>query len=79
MALTLPIFTMVIFGIITLGIGVFYQQQVTNAAREAARYAAIHSATNGDCPTNSNREPREAIRPRTYYVCDAPPLTAGPR
>lgn len=72
MALTLPLFTMVIFGIITLGLGVFYQQQVTNAAREAARYAAIHSATHGDCPVNSTREPREAIRPRTYYICDAP-------
>ena len=45
LALVLPLFLMVLFGIIILGIGVFYQQQVTNAAREAARYAAIHSAT----------------------------------
>ena len=36
---------MVLTGIITFGIGVFYQQQLNNAAREAARYAAIHSAT----------------------------------
>ena len=43
---------MVVFGIIVLGIGLFYQQQVVNAAREAARYAAIHSATS-ECPTSS--------------------------
>jgi Flp pilus assembly protein TadG len=45
LALILPLFLTVVFGIIVLGIGLFYQQQVTNAAREAARYAAIHSAT----------------------------------
>lgn len=45
LALVFPLFVMVLMGIIILGIGVFYQQQVTNAAREAARYAAIHSAT----------------------------------
>ena len=42
-------------GVIVFGIGLFYQQQVTNAAREAARYAAIHSATS-ECPTRSRRD-----------------------
>jgi len=51
-ALVLPLFLMVVFGIIVLGTGLFYQQQVVNAAREAARYAAIHSAT-AECPTSS--------------------------
>ena len=51
-ALVLPLFLMVVLGVIVLGIGLFYQQQITNAAREAARYAAIHSAT-ADCPTSS--------------------------
>ena len=45
LTLVLPLFLMVLVGIVILGIGVFYQQQVANAAREAARYAAIHSAT----------------------------------
>jgi len=45
LALVFPLFVMLLFGIIILGIGVFYSQQVTNAAREAARYASIHSAT----------------------------------
>jgi len=43
--LVLPLFLMTLLGIIVLGMGIFFQQQVTNAAREAARYAAIHSAT----------------------------------
>jgi hypothetical protein len=55
-ALVAPLFTLVLGGIFTLGVGVFYQQQVTNAAREAARYAAIHSATS-QCPTSSWLEP----------------------
>ena len=72
LALVMPLFTMVLFGIIILGIGVFYQQQVTNAAREAARFATIHSATDPDCPVGSNWPPDEAVRPDTWYECDTP-------
>lgn len=53
LALVMPLFLMTLFGIIILGIGVFYQQQLSHAAREAARYAAIHSATAVD-PVVSN-------------------------
>lgn len=69
LALVMPLFLMVVFGIIVLGVGVFYQQQVTNAAREAARYAAIHTAT-AQCPTVSRHDP--AAPPQTYYRCDPP-------
>lgn len=65
MALVLPLFTMVLAGIIVLGIGVFYQQQVTNAAREAARWAAIHSAT-ASCPTTGSLDP-VGVDPETGY------------
>lgn len=51
-ALVLPLFLTIVLGVIVLGLGLFYQQQITNAAREAARYAAIHSAT-AECPTRS--------------------------
>jgi hypothetical protein len=73
LALVLPLFVMVLVGIISLGIGVFYQQQVTNAAREAARYAAIHSAT-AQCPTVPRLpyEPQGANKPLTYVRCDRP-------
>jgi hypothetical protein len=73
MALVFPLFLVVFMGTIVIGIGVFYQQQITNAAREAARYAAIHSAT-AQCPTVSTLTP--VIDPTSgtgkYYRCDAP-------
>lgn len=69
LALVLPLFLMVLVGIFSLGIGVFYQQQVTNAAREAARYAAIHSAT-ARCPVVGQWDP--APKPPTYDRCDRP-------
>ena len=68
-ALVMPLFIMVLFGIIVLGIGVFYQQQLTNAAREAARYAAIHSAT-AVCPTTGDYDP--ASPPTTYPLLTSP-------
>jgi TadE-like protein. len=71
-ALVLPLFVMVLVGIITLGIGVFYQQQLANAAREAARYGVIHSATS-DCPTVAWLDPDVSRAPKTYYRCDPPP------
>lgn len=69
LALAAPLFFMVLIGIVVLGIGVFYQQELANVAREAARYAAIHSAT-AQCPTVSNLEPDPP--PNSYYRCDTP-------
>lgn len=69
LALVLPLLVMLLVGIITLGVGVFYHQQLTNAAREAARYASIHSAT-AQCPTVSTLAP--VAPPRTYSPCDTP-------
>ena len=71
LALIFPLFIMVLFGIIILGIGVFYQQQVTNAAREAARFASIGSAT-AQCPVASTLAPQSP--PLTYPTggCDRP-------
>jgi hypothetical protein len=73
MALITPLFIMLLVGIITLGIGVFYQQQVTNAAREAARFAATNSAT-GQCPTVPSLpyDPQGTYRPLSYTRCDRP-------
>jgi hypothetical protein len=73
LALVLPLFLMVLFGIIILGIGVFYQQQITNAAREAARYAITHSVSS-DCPTVSWLDPDPLAAPGGIIVrCDPPP------
>jgi hypothetical protein len=78
MALVMPLFVSVIFGIIVLGIGAFYQQQLTNAARQGARYASTHSATS-QCPTVSNLPPDISLlpAPNQYFPCD-PPTTRWP-
>lgn len=68
-ALVAPLFFMLVLGIIVLGFGVFQQQQITNAAREAARYAAVHSAS-ARCPTVSAYDP--ANPPTSYDRCDRP-------
>lgn len=78
-SLVAPLFFMVLFGIIVLGIAVFYQQEIANAAREGARFAAINTAT-ARCPTVSNLAPDVALLPlpNSYYECDAP-LARWPR
>lgn len=78
-ALVAPIAAFVVFGIISLGLWVFYQQQATNVAREAARYAAIHSSE-AVCPTSSWRDPQAP--PQTYRPfplhCDGPANPSDP-
>ena len=73
MSLVAPLFFMVFFGILVLGLGVFYQQVVTNAAREGARFAALNTATSR-CPTVSNLSPDVALLPlpNSYSECDKP-------
>lgn len=70
-ALVFPIFILILMSIITFGLYIFYNQQLTNAAREAARYAAVHSST-AQCPTVSRLAPPPQIKPRTYVACDTP-------
>ena len=81
-ALVLPLFIAVLTGIMVLGIGLFYQQQVDNAARETARFAAIHSATS-DCPTGSSKPVNPAMVPSgTFLVADPncdPPSAGWPK
>jgi TadE-like protein len=68
--LVFPIFLTLVVGIISLGLGVFYQQQVENVARQAARYAAIHSSQ-AQCPSTSN-DPFRQSPPFSFYACDTP-------
>jgi hypothetical protein len=69
-ALVFPIFALVVFTIVVLGLYVFYNQQLANAAGQAARYAAVHSST-ALCPTVSRLE-SPLLRPITYSRCDTP-------
>ena len=43
-AMIYPILLVLVFAIVTLGVGVFRYQQVAHAAREGARWAAVHGA-----------------------------------
>ena len=72
-ALVLPVFALLLFSIITFGLYVFYNQQLANAAREGARYAAVHSSTS-QCPTVSRLDPPDTLKPLKYFRCDAPEL-----
>jgi Flp pilus assembly protein TadG len=72
-ALVFPLFMLVLFGIIIIGLGVFFQQEIASAARDAARYAAVHTST-AVCPTVSTIDPRDygALAPESYSDCDRP-------
>jgi hypothetical protein len=66
-----PLFLALLFSIISFGLYIFYTQQLENAAREAARYAAVHSST-AQRPTVSRLDPIQSVRPGTYSRADAP-------
>jgi len=72
-ALVFPMFLLLLFSIISFGLYIFYNQQLTNAAREAARYAAVHSST-AQCPTVSRLDPPLNLQPgsTSYNRCDSP-------
>jgi len=76
-ALVFPLFLLVLVSILTFGLYVFYNQQLANAAREAARYAAVHSST-AQCPTVSRINPIGPNQAQSYFRCD-PPETGWPR
>lgn len=53
-AIVLPVLLMIIFGVINFGVLMYDHAVVTNAAREGARWAAIHSTESfGTSCTNS--------------------------
>jgi hypothetical protein len=71
LAFALPIFLALILSIVVFALYLFYNQQLANAAREAARYAATHSST-AQCPTVSRLDPPDSLRSGAYFRCDAP-------
>jgi hypothetical protein len=66
-------FMVILVSLIVFGMYLFYNQQLENAGREAARYAAVHS-TRAQCPTVSRLDPilsnTEPDKP--IFRCDAP-------
>lgn len=70
-ALVFPMFLLALMSVIVLGLLVFNNQQLENAAREAARYAAVHS-TGSVCPTVSRLDPIFTVNGGPPARCDAP-------
>lgn len=73
LALVMPLVVLLLTGIIVFGTAIFYQQEVTNAAREAARYAATHSTT-AQYTVDSHLVPA-TVQPDSYQygTGDVPP------
>lgn len=71
-ALVFPLFLLLLFALIVFGLHTFYSQQLSNAAREAARFAIVHSAT-AQCPVVSQLDPIHTLQRDGYSRnCDAP-------
>ena len=48
-ALVLPVLLLILFGIINFGVMMYDQSVITNATREGARWASIHSSATATC------------------------------
>jgi Flp pilus assembly protein TadG len=75
-ALIYPILFLLILGIILLGIAVFRYQQVAHAAREGARWAAVHGAEYGEEGASAT-PPRYAATEADIYNAAILPQLAG--
>jgi hypothetical protein len=52
-AIVLPVFLLVVFGMIDVGRVIWATDDITNAAREGARYASVHGGTFCSAPTST--------------------------
>jgi hypothetical protein len=75
-ALVLPLFIATISAILTFGIWIFYEQQIATVAREAARYAAVHSAS-ADCPVGGWLAPAPGTIPKFAGAWNCDSASAG--
>lgn len=70
-ALILPIFVVAILGMIDIGRAIWANNAVANAAREAARYAAVHGGSKSNpCPVGPPAE--KTVIPAASASCPYP-------
>lgn len=70
-ALVLPLFTIILLGMIDVGRVIWANNTVANAAREAARYAAVHGGTKANtCPVGPPAE--KTVIPAASASCPYP-------
>jgi Flp pilus assembly protein TadG len=78
LAVAVPIFLVIVMGIVDFGIGLKTWIQVTNAAREAARYGAIHcSAGSIDGTPVINLVEQRAVDTATGLTFEAGDITVS--
>ena len=73
LALMMPILMLILFGIINFGVLIYNQSVITNAAREGARWASIHTtASNGiTCTNSSSTAPVDPCQAAYSYAFNA--------
>lgn len=69
-ALVLPILLLILFGIINFGVLLYNQSVITNAAREGARWGAIHSSAiyGTSCVNSYSATPADACQVAYSYA-----------
>ena len=83
-ALVLPILLTIIMIIINWGVVIYNQSVITNAAREGARWAAIHNTSSTTCTNSNSTTPGDACQVaysyaynRVYSFVGSPNLTVS--
>ena len=59
---------LILFGIINWGVVIFNQSVITNAAREGARWAAIHNGGTVNCTNSNSATPGDACQVAYSYA-----------
>lgn len=69
-AILLPVLLAILLGIINYGLLMFNQAVITNAAREGARWAAIHNSATvgGACANSYSASPTDACQAAYSYA-----------
>jgi Flp pilus assembly protein TadG len=77
-AIVVPIYLLLVFGIIEYGRMIMVQQVITNAAREGARVGVLDNSTSADVTTAANRFLSPAgISSATISATPSPPSSAA--
>lgn len=67
-ALVLPVLLTIIMIIINWGVVIYNQSVITNAAREGARWAAIHNTASTSCTNSYSTTPADACQVAYSYA-----------
>lgn len=69
-AILLPVLMVIVLGIVHYGLFIYDQAVITNAAREGARWGAIHSTTTTTADCSSSANPGDLSDPDSCLVAN---------